>query len=108
MNRRSFLGSILAAGMAPAFVGSSVLMPVRRILTGDIAFNGPWANVLNPVTGEYETQWPSDHIDSQLILSRCARRMLLVKEMVMAGALGYRSIGSPEFNAKLLEWDLRR
>lgn len=33
MNRRSFLGSILAAGVAPAFVGSSVLMPVRRIIS---------------------------------------------------------------------------
>lgn len=33
MNRRSFLASILAAGTAPAFIGSSVLMPVRRIWT---------------------------------------------------------------------------
>lgn len=32
MKRRSFLGSILAAGVAPAFVGSSVLMPVRKIV----------------------------------------------------------------------------
>ena len=32
MNRRGFLQSILAAGVAPAFVGSSVLMPVRSIL----------------------------------------------------------------------------
>lgn len=31
MNRRSFMQSILAAGAAPAFVGSSVLMPVRQL-----------------------------------------------------------------------------
>lgn len=29
MNRRGFLKSILAAGVAPAFVGSSILMPVK-------------------------------------------------------------------------------
>lgn len=33
MNRRGFLKSILAAGVAPAFVGSSVLMPVRKLWT---------------------------------------------------------------------------
>lgn len=33
MNRRSFLQSILAAGVAPAFVGSSILMPVRTVWT---------------------------------------------------------------------------
>jgi hypothetical protein len=32
MNRRGFLGAILAAGVAPAFVGSRVLMPVRRLV----------------------------------------------------------------------------
>ena len=32
MNRRGFLAGILAAGAAPAFVGSSVLMPVRKII----------------------------------------------------------------------------
>lgn len=32
LKRRSFLASILAAGVAPAFVGSGVLMPVKRIL----------------------------------------------------------------------------
>ena len=31
IQRRGFLGSILAAGMAPAFVGAKVLMPVRAI-----------------------------------------------------------------------------
>ncbi len=32
MNRRSFLSSILAAGIAPAVVGSGILMPVRKIV----------------------------------------------------------------------------
>lgn len=32
MNRRGFLQSILAAGVAPAFVGSGVLMPIRAFV----------------------------------------------------------------------------
>lgn len=32
MKRRGFLAGILAAGFAPATIGSGVLMPVRRIL----------------------------------------------------------------------------
>jgi hypothetical protein len=35
MNRRGLLGGILAAGVAPAFVGSSILMPVRQIVVPD-------------------------------------------------------------------------
>ncbi len=35
MNRRGFLSGILAAGVAPAFIGSSVLMPVRQIWKPD-------------------------------------------------------------------------
>ena len=35
MNRRGFLQGILAAGVAPAFIGSSILMPVRRIVLLD-------------------------------------------------------------------------
>lgn len=31
--RRGFLGAILAAGVAPAFVGSNVLMPVKKLWT---------------------------------------------------------------------------
>lgn len=31
MNRRGFLQAILAAGVAPAFVGSSILMPVQKL-----------------------------------------------------------------------------
>lgn len=32
MNRRGFLKSILAAGFAPAVVGSGILMPVRQLI----------------------------------------------------------------------------
>jgi hypothetical protein len=32
MNRRGFLASILAAGVAPAAIGSGVLMPIKRIV----------------------------------------------------------------------------
>ena len=33
MNRRGFLQSILAAGVAPSVVGSGILMPVRKLWT---------------------------------------------------------------------------
>lgn len=39
MNRRDFLkglGGVLAAGVAPAFIGSDVLMPVKKIWTGPL------------------------------------------------------------------------
>ena len=37
MRRRGFLGAILAAGMAPAFVSAKVLMPVRQIILPETA-----------------------------------------------------------------------
>ena len=55
MNRRGFLQTILLCGVAPAFVMSA--MPVRRILTGDVVFNGPWGDYLNPLTGEWGEHW---------------------------------------------------
>jgi hypothetical protein len=36
VKRRGFLGSIFAAGFAPAFVGSSVLMPVRKLARSSV------------------------------------------------------------------------
>lgn len=40
MNRRGFLKAILAAGVAPAFVGSGVLMPVRSLwLPNDVVLD---------------------------------------------------------------------
>lgn len=35
MQRRSFLGAILAAGCAPAIARAGILMPVKRIATGE-------------------------------------------------------------------------
>lgn len=35
MNRRGFLGSILAAGMAPAAISSGVLMPLGKVWVPD-------------------------------------------------------------------------
>ncbi len=37
MNRRSFLASILAAGVAPAAIGSGILMPVRPTVLAEPA-----------------------------------------------------------------------
>ena len=37
INRRGFLQSILAAGVAPAVIGSGILMPVRTILVPEAA-----------------------------------------------------------------------
>lgn len=39
MNRRSFLGAILAAGMAPAVIRSGVLMPIRDLWTPSRKFS---------------------------------------------------------------------
>ena len=36
MQRRGFLAGIFAAGVAPAFVGSGVLMPVRALILPDL------------------------------------------------------------------------
>ncbi len=44
MNRRGFLKGILAAGVAPAVVGSGILMPVRMVHPEMVALapKGPW------------------------------------------------------------------
>ena len=99
MNRRGFLQAILVAGVAPAFVGSSVLMPVRQLLprSGLVSI---WKRYGDGTT--IVTYGPLDRTYGGLT-EILAQRMSLVREMVTAGALGYRSIGSPAFNAKLLE-----
>lgn len=49
LKRRSFLASILAAGVAPAFVRAGVLMPVKEIWVPEptsvtlVSQNGIWA-----------------------------------------------------------------
>lgn len=46
MNRRGFLQSVLAAGVAPAFVGSGILMPVRKLITAP--------DIITPKSIEFE------------------------------------------------------
>ena len=78
MNRRGFIKSILAAGVAPVFVGSSVLMPVRSILvptiTEVVELNGNRLLTLHEVTIEalmaYQRtvgQVLADRIDSDIL-----------------------------------------
>ena len=40
MDRRGFLQSILAAGVAPAVVGSGILMPIKKLWTPPPIWNG--------------------------------------------------------------------
>lgn len=47
MNRRGFLGAILAAGVAPAIGHAGILMPVRKIVTG-IGWVSLYADRRNP------------------------------------------------------------
>lgn len=41
MKRRGFLAGILAAGFAPAAIGSGILMPVRQIVVTDFTVSFP-------------------------------------------------------------------
>ena len=60
MNRRSFLASILAAGVAPAVIGSGILMPVRKLID-------PYAYLRDP--GQWYIPWPHNTIlDNDTIL----------------------------------------
>jgi hypothetical protein len=59
MNRRGFLSAILAAGVAPAFIGSSVLMPVRKLWTP------PDHIVVRPGLGLDDSAVIQDAIDAQ-------------------------------------------
>lgn len=45
MKRRGFLASILAAGFAPAAVGSGVLMPVRKLIVPRFTGRELWARL---------------------------------------------------------------
>lgn len=48
--RRGFLGAILAAGMAPAVVGSGILMPIKKVWVPDEPVLTP-AETVNIVGG---------------------------------------------------------
>ena len=52
MNRRGFLGGILAASFAPAIVGSGVLMPVRQIILPALGESWVYVPRLCVVTGD--------------------------------------------------------
>lgn len=56
MNRRGFLQGILAASVAPAFVGSSVLMPVKALAMPNLAevatYSGNTLLTIDQVTQE--------------------------------------------------------
>lgn len=52
MNRRGFLKAILAAGVAPAVVGSGVLMPVRGLIS--MRPSGIY-EIWSPFVSRYET-----------------------------------------------------
>lgn len=58
MNRRGFLGAILAAGVAPAAIGSGILMPVRLVEScgwaSGIHFDGALTRVTGLVTTDRE------------------------------------------------------
>jgi hypothetical protein len=79
MQRRSFLASILAAGVAPAAVGSGILMPVRTIATPytwgiDVVYRTipgisrpAGAPLYEEVTGWEWRQDPMEFIDKGLV-----------------------------------------
>ncbi len=62
MNRRGFLAGILATGVAPAVVGSGILMPVRRVVTPELyVFEASREIYIGPVGFFFDgVQWPSE------------------------------------------------
>jgi len=90
--RRSFLASILAAGMAPAAVGSGILMPVKKIaapplLMTDITMtlveyvNDGWRRIQG--YGHIQPLYPSQDEMARLI----GERMRLVQDLTIYGVL---------------------
>ena len=56
--RRGFLGAMLVAGVAPAYVGASVLMPVRKIVVPIASTSAypPWPSDAAPGTMWHNTE----------------------------------------------------
>lgn len=86
MKRRGFLSNILAMGMAPAVVGSSILMPVKAIALPTQRFN--WSGLPDSVlAGSYETELDTlirdsySRMTNQAVeqLLECARQLELYK-----------------------------
>lgn len=57
MRRRGFLASILAAGVAPAAIGSGILMPARKIIvpaSGFLRLEAPASGELLEIVQQYQ------------------------------------------------------
>jgi hypothetical protein len=52
IKRRGFVAGILAAGIAPAFISSKVLMPVRKIWTPPTSMANPPLLTISMITNE--------------------------------------------------------
>ncbi len=84
MNRRGFLQSILAAGVAPAVVGSGILMPVRKIIAPRLP-EPEWVGI--DFAGPYGVIYPLvDEIPEWMVV-QAGERIALIREMVIFGAL---------------------
>ncbi len=110
MNRRGFLKSILAAGVAPAVVGSGVLMPVRKIFAPP-AFIGidpamgrdstavvfrrygrlplPTGPLIEGITPTWESLTVVDYIDVSLA-ARIGERMAEIADRIRYQAIAGR------------------
>jgi len=80
MNRRGFLSGILATGMAPAVVGSSILMPLGKVWVPDLSMNATelwWM--------QHDPMWQFDRIVVDAARSDVAVRPISVGQHRFAG-----------------------
>ena len=84
MDRRSFLKSILAAGVAPAIVGSGILMPVRKLLV-------PPQEIVEPILSACQVFHGLSPIAVRLYSEALFRE--LQRDQLMLSILGSRSLG---------------
>jgi hypothetical protein len=84
VNRRNFMGSILAAGMAPAVVGSGILMPLGKVWV-------PAWHIGMPLTATELLRYNADWMEH---LERATRTMLVYGTGgVFVGPNGVRALG---------------
>lgn len=88
MNRRGFLGAILAAGAAPWVAKAGVLMPVRTLIA-------PTTTVFAPLTATavnasqrrmVEMLFPDDEYWNRMVVSM-AERMRLTRDIIAYGVI---------------------